>query len=147
MGYLAVLATAIVERRRELEHLAEESNRPAADEIAVFVRRLLAHLVRSDGSIGMEELMILCGFSPEDYSWRQEIELAQTMADRSPDFAKQVPDFLLAAREHDRAQGSAIAPAMRRSISALCETVVTADEYTHPRERDFIDRLMTTLSS
>ena len=146
MGYLEVLATAIVERRRELEHLAEESNRPAADEIAVFVRRLLAHLVRADASIGLEELAILCGVSPEGYSFKQEIELAQTVADRSPEFARQVPDFFLVAREHDQAHGTSVAPAMRRSIMAICTTVITADDYRHPNERALIDKLMTTLS-
>ena len=147
MGYLQVLAMAVVERRRELENLAEVSGTPAADEIMVFVRRLLSHLVRADGSVSMEELMILCGFNRDSHTWPEEIDSARDTVRDTPAFATEVPAFLRAAKAYDQRTGGATAPAMRRSIRALCETVVTADAYTHPHERVFVDALLVTLES
>ena len=146
MGYLQVLAMAVVERRRELENLADVSGRPAPDEIMTFVRRLLSHLVRADGSVGMEELMILCGFNRDSHTWPEEIASASDTVRDTPGFASELPEFVRAAREYDQRTGGATAPAMVRSIKALCETVVTADAYTHPQERAFVDALLATLT-
>lgn len=135
----------LLHQRDALERLISQVQSPDPAIATDFVRHVMAHLMRSDGVIGSEEMRMLSDFNRDGLSWTEEVEYARDLVSLSPDFLTQLPPFFVAAVAHDREHDSEISTEMIRCIGALCRAVVECDGIVHEKENAGIATLVSTL--